>query len=119
MGYYMMKPSSDDDFYVEWSTFTDTPIAYGSRVEFQSEDPEKYSDDRFERLDRLGTSSYIRDGEWGQETFWLGQSWEISRDKLRPFLTEAFDIKDFDYWDSRELCQGVIAKYCTPLEFED
>lgn len=119
MGYYMMKPDPDEDFYVEWSTYTDSPIAYGTREEFQDENKDTYSDDRFERIDRLGSSYMLDIGRWHQKSFWIGQSWEISRDKLKPFLLEAFEIKDFDYWSDNEECQAVVNKYCTPLVFDD
>lgn len=117
MGYYMMKPDPDEDFYVEWSTYTDSPIAYGTREEFQEEDKDKYSDDRFERIDRLGSSYMLDIGRWNQKSFWIGQSWEVSRENLKPLVIEAYESSALDFW--RESCKEVLEKYCTPLVFDD
>ena len=117
MGYYIMKPIRDEDFYVEWSTSSDTPIAFGTRQDFQEDSPEIYSDERLERTDLYGSSSYVSFGHWGKDVFWIGRSWEIPRENLNPFLQEAYEVAGFDFW--KESCKEVVEKYTSPLIFED
>lgn len=67
---YIVKPERDKDFYVLWSTVTDSPHAWGTRQEL-SEDGDgflghrTYAAERFERADEFGTSDLsIRQFGW-------------------------------------------------------
>lgn len=65
MGTTFIKPKADEDFYILYSSFVDSPVAFGSRAEFEEDE---YWDDfigevsaeRFERADKFGTSA-----QWG------------------------------------------------------
>jgi hypothetical protein len=116
MGNFLMKPDPNEDFYVEWSTVTGDPIAYGDRKEFQEYDPERYKDARFDRADETGTSAYLRDMAYGKE-LWIGQSWEIKRDMVKPYVIETFAIKDFDF--CKDEFAPIVEKYATRLVFDD
>ena len=67
MPHLILKPQRDVDFYVDWSTITDTVVASGTRAELSAamvthrtlcagSDPS-----RFDRADRTGSSA---DGAW-------------------------------------------------------
>lgn len=117
MSQYVVKPNRGDDFYVEWFTGSDTPIAFGTRQDFQEESDEIYSDERFERVDLYGSSAYNTFGRWQQDVFWIGRSWEIPRENLKPFVLEAYEASALDFWAAS--CKEVVEKYCKPLVFDD
>lgn len=117
MSFYLIKPDPNEDFYVELSTVVGSPIAYGDKAEFQEYDAETYTDDRFERADKRGTSSYIGLMAFDVDTMWLGQSWELKRDQIKPYVIETFAIKDFDF--CKEEFAPVVEKYATRLVFDD
>lgn len=112
-----MKPDPNEDFYVEWSTNIDEPIAYGDKAEFQEYDPKVYTDDRFERADKYGTTSYLGSMGFGTETMWICQSWEIKRDQIKPYVIETFPIEGFKHWDPK--FAPIMEKYATRLVFDD
>ena len=69
----LIKPSRDEDFYVEWSSVVEAPTAFGPREwlteylmrPFAPTDSERYEfergqvDKRFDRADATGTSAQI------------------------------------------------------------
>lgn len=120
MGNFLIKPDPDEDFYVEWTTYTDSPIAYGDRAEFQEYDPTVYTDERFERCDRNGSSYMLRCGWWDDEELQLlnvGTSnnwWNLPRKHLKEVA-----IGLVQNYDNREKQQEFIDKYCTEIVFED
>lgn len=63
MGRYLIKPTQDSDFYVDWSTFFDDAVSWGSR-----EDMKRWgaSEERLERCDKHGTSAN-----------WFRRSWNV------------------------------------------
>lgn len=60
MGFCIIKPKQDEDFYVLWSLTTDSPSTWGTRERLEQLD-EKYfpklnRNARFQRADQYGTS---------------------------------------------------------------
>ena len=113
MGNYLIKPDPTEDFYVEWTTYTDSPIAYGPRKEFQDYDPEIYTADRFDRCDRTGSSYFLSCGRWDDEEIQLGQEWNVPRKHLKEVAIGLIDNED-----DRDKQQEVIEKYCTELVWD-
>lgn len=117
MGYFIMKPDPDEDFYVEWSTYVDEPIAYGPKSEFQTYDPERYKDARFDRADEIGTTSYLSEMKFGVESMWICQQWEIPRKNLKAYVEETFKIEGFRHWEPQ--FAHIVEKHATRLVFDD
>jgi hypothetical protein len=56
------KADRERDLYVVWSSVVDCPIAWGTRAEIvdylrMTDHPDAWADERFERVDRSGTSA--------------------------------------------------------------
>lgn len=66
MGKVLVKPERDSDFYVMWSSIVDAPVAFGTKVSLQKADP-TWTDDYFERADRLSCSSRIFPKTWDED----------------------------------------------------
>lgn len=120
MGNYLLKPDPDEDFYVEWTSYTDCPIAYGNKEEFQNYNPKVYTDKRFERTDRTGTSAYLGDGSYETKELWMYEQgingpWILPRKHLKAYAIEAVDLNSPHSEETEAVCQ----KYCTPLIHED
>lgn len=92
MGTIVIKPERAADFYVGWSTVTESPHWWGSRAEatgFLSEDRARRGgvdhapEERLARADEHGTSDMsIRDGGWDDEGFIYKQRGWLRRDRL-------------------------------------
>lgn len=120
MGNYLIKPDPDEDFYVEWTTYTDSPIAYGPRKEFQDYEPAVYTDKRFERTDENGSSYFLGCGRWDDEDLQLVEAgnttqwWNVPRKHLKEL-----SIGLVQNYDDRDKQQEFIEKYCTEIVWED
>lgn len=103
MSYYLLKPKRDSDFYLDWSTFEDTAMSWGTRDEMLGMG---YSEERLARCDARGTSAF-----W----FWInpeddfGEVWQntgfLRYDNMEEFFTEIERLYpgDEDVPDATEL----------------
>jgi len=116
MGRYLMKPDSREDFYVEYSTVVDAPVAWGSRADFQGledsavsfGDSSDYGDERFQRADATGSSSFIGEGAFDEMFLMIREGFkrselpagvaycEVPRIELRAFLESSGDSEHFN-----------------------
>lgn len=91
MSRIIVKPNNNnEDFYVEWSLITDSPIYWG-RAEVLG-----LSADRKKRADETGTSSFHGDGNWEDAIFIVSnygnRQWILPRENLQAFC-HAIDSK--------------------------
>jgi hypothetical protein len=56
MGRTLIKPDRNDDFYVEWSSIVESPMAWGTREEMLAE-LDVDGEERLARADEYGTSA--------------------------------------------------------------
>lgn len=80
MGRYLLKPTQDSDFYVDWSTIVEDAISWGSREDMKGWGA---TEERLARCDQYGTSArwfrrswlgegaYTKDGEIWKQQGWL------------------------------------------------
>lgn len=91
---FVVKLNPAEDRYVYWSTVTDSPHFWGSRVEMAewlavfapSDDDEA----RLLRADTFGTSSHIGDTAWDDDVLIVEQRGILRRSDLGAFL-DSFD----------------------------
>lgn len=109
MGRIIIKPSRDEDFYIEWSSVVEAPTAFGSRDEMLA----YLEDDGVDRLSRAyetGTSAMFRCVSAGREgalycgfddpgAFIYKQEGMLSRDRLRPLCERLRDDPKADVSD--------------------
>lgn len=86
----IIKQSPDEDIYVEWVRITDTPIFVGTREEMRANlaehEGERSADQRLERTDRNGCSSYVGESRYGDDMHVA--SWGVlPRTKLALYAT--------------------------------
>lgn len=116
MGHYVMKAvhptDGDRDLYVYWSTVVDAPFMWGTREEMadyvyeqitslrEDKHPELAAMKREEveerwlaRADELGSSSYMRNGWWGEDVNYHNAG-RVPRDKLAAFLDSFVPINE-------------------------
>lgn len=91
MGTIVIKPERDVDFYVGWSSVTESPHWWGSRAEvtpYMEDDARRRGHvdpvgPRFARADEHGTSSIgAIEGGWDDEGFIYEQRGWLRRDRL-------------------------------------
>jgi hypothetical protein len=57
MPQYIVKPERDRDFYIYWSTVTDSPWQWGTRAVMEAEDDDgSFKPERFARADQTAAS---------------------------------------------------------------
>jgi hypothetical protein len=104
MGNIIVKAAKDLDLYVEWSSIVEAPLTWGTRQEFLDEG---YAEERLERADARGSSSYIGICFWGDDDgLILEQRGFLPRAKIPAYLeimTEQWKAKNFDGDDPRIL----------------
>lgn len=105
---YIVKPDRNEDFYVNWSEIVDSPTAWGTKSEVEKilgYEPGS-ADDRFQRADETGTSSYDRRfGGWSDSGFIFEQIGWLSRRHLKAiclWLEEHDDIEGFPHLEPLE-----------------
>lgn len=91
MSRIIVKPSNkNEDFYVEWSLITDSPIYWGTSEELG------LNADRKKRADATGTSSFDGHGNWEDAIFIVSnygnRQWILPRENLET-LCRAIDAK--------------------------
>lgn len=102
---YVVKVNRTEDFYVVWSTVTDSPHVWGTESEIieylLKESRYKLSAElltevasRFYRAKVNGTSALHLDYDWN-DSFMYEQLGMLPRAKLKDFL-DSFDGKSFD-----------------------
>ena len=107
---FIIKPTREDDLYVEWSTIVDAPVAWGPASIF----PESaLPTDRKERCDTNGTSSF--DGFFGWDTPVIivanmgdGDFYDLPRENLKAFLESLGDNPE-----DRDTQQAALDKWAT------
>ncbi|UDL16754.1 hypothetical protein SEA_ATUIN_61 [Arthrobacter phage Atuin] len=119
MGNFIIKADPEEDFYILWSTYTDSPIGYGTRQEFEDWEPETYTDQRFERADRTGTSYLLGCGSWEDDIRLVTggtkpDHWYIPREHIRQVCVGLVDNDD-----NREAQQEIIDQYCTAINYDE
>lgn len=99
MGEIVIKPDRDRDEYVTWSTFTESPIAYGNRAETieylggdiqpgtcptcrQHVAQDTVPSARLNRADKWGSSDMTGFARWAQDEFIYQQRGMLSRHDL-------------------------------------
>lgn len=124
MGYIVIKPDKDKDFYVLWSTETDRPVGYDSREAFIAEDPIKYSVDRMDWTDEHGCSSRIGE-KWWDERYILvhnvtKKDRTVRRTDFADFTKEYIDAfpTDWDKFFAPKAARAVLKKYGTVFDYE-
>jgi hypothetical protein len=107
MGYYFMPVRADRDEivndYVVWSTYSDAPVARGTRAELTTWWRQMFGEagartleveTPFARSDAFGSSNSIGDGHWGEPIrihgFGLLGPAELDRDKLPAYVAAVF-----------------------------
>ena len=106
MPHFIVKADPTEDWYVEWTTITDGPYAYGTRAQFLEEEPTW--GDRLDRADTYGTSALVGGAEpwfgWEDAEFGvaepLGSQRTLPRKHLRKYselivdgnIPEAFEL---------------------------
>jgi hypothetical protein len=94
MGYIIVKPDRDEDLYVIWSTFTDSPVFYGDRTETFAE---------------LGGD--VRLGRWLTWWSWVAESTTPAA-RLRKADEHGSDARRYG-WDKSEFFYqqaGMLAR---------
>jgi hypothetical protein len=100
MGQFIIKASSDEDWYCVWSTVVDAPVEYGTKAEIrQRRHIENLSDDRFSRADTHGTSAIDCD--------WYG--WD---DKV-------FMVRECGLPEVRDLKRADLKAFCMLMDADD
>jgi hypothetical protein len=113
---FIIKPTREDDLYVEWSTIVDAPIAWGPASIF----PESaLPADRKERCDAWGTSSWDQFFGWDDKTILVanmgdGDFYELPRENLKPWL-EALGDKP----DEQDVQQAALDQYATRVKGDE
>ena len=108
---FIVKANSREDWYVVWSTISNSPLNWGTRSELEDgyrDTPEFVNPERFRRANINGTS--MRDDNWfgwNDKIFLVGSNWELKRSDLKAFC-EAIEVAS-DISDSSE-----ALKYLTP-----
>lgn len=65
MGYIFIKPEKTVDMYVEYASYSDTIVGWGTRADFEASN----ADERLlNRTDELSCSSYIKPTTWEEDT---------------------------------------------------
>lgn len=95
MGRAYIKPNKDEDFYVVWSSVTDAPVYWGTRIQLRKWERSGHIrserdlvDQRFYRniyrADRTSCSDRIGSWSWeaDEEIIYLNR-WSIKRSKLK------------------------------------
>lgn len=96
MGSFIVKPVSEEDFYVVYSTIVDSVTWFGSREELSGElSYEEGRAERFDRADEYGSSDLVGFYTWDRTDFviregiWNTPGWavwlEINRSELKEF----------------------------------
>ena len=118
MPHYIVKPKADENFYVDWSTITDCPAAWGTRDFLQNyyvgRGEEAHADqERFDRADKTGSSSRIGDYGYDDTEFWIANVAE------EDFIVDRYNLRAFcESWDGKT--EGVYDKSLTrPVPTED
>lgn len=125
MGYTLIKPDKEEDFYVLWCGYTDRPIGTGTRQDWMEYEPENYSEDRMERTDRNGSSSMIRSGWWDKDRFIIHNVTKklrtVARTDLSAFTQEylAAFPSDWSEFTPPKAARAVLKKYGTVFDYED
>ena len=97
MPHFVVKADPNEDWYVEWTTITDGPVAYGTRADFLEEEPGW--GDRMDRADQTGTSAMMDPPWFSWDTEWfmvaepLDEQRTLPRKHLRAY-TEAIIAAD-------------------------
>lgn len=116
----ILKPTPESEKYVLWSTVVDSPVGYDSRENLQNGPyRQDFPDERFDRVDRTGTSLF--DGAYGWESKYrsltvreLGHNrgfYRLHLDNLEPFIAALWEIDGRD----RDAQQQVLDKFCTMI----
>lgn len=95
----LVKLAHEIDFYIAWSESTESPEWYGTRVEAGERG---YSEERIDRADRTGSSSYPGFCRWNHATLIAEQRGVLPRRYLRAYtllydageMQAAFDLLD-------------------------
>lgn len=73
MPHEIIKPSPDEDFYIDWSSITEAPCYWGTR-EHMAREVEPGDGKRFDRADQNGSSAMHSAGTfWGRDEIFMQQ----------------------------------------------
>jgi hypothetical protein len=116
MGKALIKPEREKDFYIVWSSVVDAPVAFASKASIQEADP-TWTDDYFERADRLSSSSRIFPETWDEDfTMNFQNSGTIRRSQMVELCKRLNEIWDDLYsWYKDPQVQALL----TPFEEDD
>lgn len=108
MGTTFIKPKANEDFYVMYSSIVDSPIAFGSRADFEKDEywddfVGEVSDERFERADAYGTSA-----KWGEPAYgWHEADIMVCEGIADPTRPESSAYGFVKRKDLRKFCESL------------
>lgn len=106
MGRVIVKPVKNKDFYVEYCSIVDMPVAWGSRGDFLGDYPDW--EPRLDRADLLSTSALYYTGTWHKDRMYMyAQYGMIPRSRLREItdIYEKMDIEDQYFEDDPRILE--------------
>lgn len=117
MGYYLMKADKEHDLYVNWSTYTDCPIEWGTKQEMLDAG---FDEERLEHAEERGTSSFINAGSYnsnGHVIYSMGTDgpWYLNRKNLYDFLIALGTEDD----PSEDIQQAALEQYAELIKQDD
>lgn len=123
MGYTILKATQDenDDLYVNWSSYVDAPVMWGTEAELVEAMEDTHADPkRFERARRTGTSSHIGSGAWGKslivaEMGNTNDQWILPRESLKAFV----DRLSCDRIEDKDYQQEVLLDLAEVITYDD
>lgn len=101
MGHIIIKPVRDEDFYIEYSSIVDSPVFGGDRATMLQRPA--VDEKRLDRADVRGTSSFIGEGAWNEETIWVREGVE---DPTKPQEAWHGEVKREDMQTFYNTVQG-------------
>lgn len=118
----ILKATPESKNYVVWSSIVDAPLGYGTQEELQSGGfRREYTDERFERADRTGSS--LMDGGYGWDSEYrnlivseLGHNthfYLLNLDNLDSFAAAIYEAHN-----DREAQQRALDKFCEVIPEE-
>ena len=104
---FIIKPTRDDDLYVEWSTIVDAPTRWGTAADL------RLTADRKARTDAWGTSSWDQFFGWNQPSILVAnmgdqEFYDLPRENLKAFLEALGDDPE-----NRDVQQAALDKWAT------
>lgn len=116
MGRHIVKPTRDVDLYVEWSSGTDSPTAWGTKeqlLEWGTVSRNEEGERRFQRADATSTSALWYKASWDEdEDYSFMNTGSIPRSRIPELLTVLEDIPD----DGNAYKNPRVIALLTPFE---